>query len=360
LTNKPTKITLLGTADSVHLVRWATGLSAHGYDISVITLGDDSIDGVNTINLPLGKSRNSGYLKHLVKVKKLIKELKPDLIHAHYSTGFGLWAYFSKFHPYIVSVWGSDIVSFPDNFVKRIMLKKILSSADAVTATGLYLKEKTIQLYPSLESKITVIPFGAEIPPEINKRKDDRIVRLVYIKGHKKIYGPDILLNAMQKVREVNPKVHLTIAGFGPMTDDLKLQSKQLGLEEYVDFCGFIEHEQISSFLADFDIMVMPSLEESFGVAVLEASAAGLPVIASDVGGVPEVLIHEQTGLLIPSGDTDKLSEAIIRLAENADLRNSMGVAGRKMVEEKYQWELCLDKMAKLYDRLVSEKVVDK
>jgi glycosyltransferase involved in cell wall biosynthesis len=348
------KIILLCDSGSVHGFRWASGLAERGLDISVITIGEKHIEGVNTINLPAGKSRSVAYFKHLRKVKRLIKELQPDLIHAHYAVGFGLWGYYSRFHPYLLSVWGSDIISFPSNPIKRLFLKRILSSADYLSATSNYLKNMTIQLSPQHEQKILVIPFGVNVPEKITCRKDDDSIRLVFIKMHEKIYGPDILFRAMTKVLENKPNVFLTMAGAGSKTAELKNLAKQLKIENNITFCGFIDQKKIASFLADFDIMVMPSLQESFGVAVLEASAVGLPVIAGDVGGVPEVLISEKTGILVSPGNVDELSRAIIRLAENADLRKRMGLDGRKMVAEKFRWEICLDKMSELYERLIS------
>jgi L-malate glycosyltransferase len=353
--HKQLKVTLLGEADSVHLVRWAKGLAARGFDISVITLGETSIDGITTYNLPFGKSRTRGYFGNLHKAKGLIGEIKPDLIHAHYAVGYWLWAYQSKFHPYIISVWGSDVVSFPDNFLKKSLLKRILTSADAITATGIYLKDKTVQLFPQVERKISIVPFGVEIPAEIAERIAADKVRLVFLKAHEKIYGTDLLLSAMEQVIKTHPNIYLTMAGQGSMTEALKNQARQLGIDDHVDFCGFVEHDQVYSFLSGHDILVMPSLQEAFGVAILEASAAGLPVIASDIGGVPEVLIHEKTGLLVPPGDTDKLAQAIIRLADNADLRKQMGAAGRKLVEEKYRWDISLDKMTELYEKIIAK-----
>jgi len=348
-------VILFGYGDSVHIMRWVKGLANRGFAITIITLGKGPIDGVETINLPVGRSRSRAYFRHLGKVKKLVNKLRPDLIHAHYATGFGLWGYYSKFHPYLLSVWGSDIISFPDNFIKRIFLGKILTSADLITATSNYLKKHTVRLYPQLESKISIIPFGAEIPDAIADRKSDDIVRLVYIKKHEKIYGPDVLLAAMQKIIRIKPNTRLTLAGQGSMTAELRGQSEQLGIEDNVDFCGFINPDKMSSFLSQYDIMVMPSLQESFGVAVLEASAVGLPVVSSDIGGIPEVLISGKTGILVPPGNSDDLSQAIIRLADNAELRKTMGQAGRKMVADKFRWEVCLDKMAELYERLVSK-----
>ena len=104
--------------------------------------------------------------------------------------------------------------------------------------------------------------------------------------------------------------------------------------------------------------MVMPSVmeSESFGVAVLEASACGRPVIASRVGGVPEVLRHGETGLLVPPGDTDALAKAIISLASDREKCRAMGEAGRELVRADYPWERSLDMLTELYNRSINGK----
>lgn len=352
------KIVIIGYSSSVHVVRWARGLSDRGFNISVISLGGKNIEGVKTIIFPRGKSGIIGYIKYLKKVKNIINNLRPDLVHAHYASSFGFWGYYSKFHPFIISVWGSDIVDFPSNFIKRRFLEKTLKSADHISVTSKFLERRTMQLYPKLESRISIIPFGINIPDAIIDEKHDNMIRLVFIKVHREIYGPDILLLALKKVVAKNPRVHLTLAGEGELTDKLQRMTKELELEKHVDFCGFIDNQEIFHFLSKFDIMVMPSLKESFGVAVLEASAVGLPVIAGDVGGVPEVLISEKTGILVPPGDVETLSQAIIRLADNADLRKRMGFAGRKFVAENYRWDKCLDMMADMYERIISGELM--
>jgi len=351
------KIVILGYSNSVHVGRWARGLVDRGFNISVISLGGKDIEGVETIILPGGKSGTFGYIKHLKKVRSIINDIQPDLVHAHYASSFGLWGYYSKYHPLIVSVWGSDIVDFPSNFIRRRFLGKIFTSADHISVTGKFLERRTVHLYPELESRISIIPFGINIPDAIIDKNHDNMIRLVFIKVHREIYGPDILLLALKKVIAKNPQVHLTLAGEGELTDKLRRMTKELNLEKHVDFCGFIDNQKIFHFLSKFDIMVMPSLQESFGVAVLEASAVGLPVIAGDVGGVPEVLMSEKTGILVPPGDVEALSRAIIRLAENADLRKRMGLAGRKFVDENYRWDKCLDMMADMYERIISDEL---
>jgi glycosyltransferase involved in cell wall biosynthesis len=347
---------ILGYSGSVHVIRWARGLAERGFKVTVISLGGTDIEGVETIVLPSEGLRSLGYLRHLPRVKKLIKTLLPDLVHVHYATGFGLWGRYCGFHPLVISVWGSDIVEFPRSLIKRLLLRRILLAADHLTATSEFLRQETVRLCSDLESKTAVVPFGVVIPEKKAGGSPDDTVRLVYIKAHEKKYGPDILLRAMSIVMAKNQRVHLVLAGKGSMTAELKEITGNLGIEKRVAFAGFIDNHNIFDFLSLHDIMVMPSRAESFGVAALEAGAVGLPVIASNVGGVPEVVIDGRTGILVTPGDASGLAEAIVRLADDADLRKKMGTAGRKYVSDRYRWENCLDRMVQIYERVLAGK----
>ncbi|PKK84044.1 MAG: hypothetical protein CVT49_05300 [candidate division Zixibacteria bacterium HGW-Zixibacteria-1] len=350
------KIVILGYSGSVHVIRWAQGLAGLGFDITVISLGGDKIDGVETIILSAGPNRNLGYILQSRRVRDIIHSIKPDLLHAHYATGFGLWGRQSKFHPFVISVWGADVIDFPRTWLKKKLLGSILHSADCITSTSHFLKQKTVQLFGDLAERIRIIPFGVEIPDVLKQVRRDECTRLVFIKAHRKKYGPDILIEAVNEAVKSGLKLHLTMAGEGEMTPLLKEQVKRLKLDDIVTFAGFIENRRMPEFLVGHDIMVMPSTmdSESFGVAVLEASAAGLPVIASRIGGVPEVLKDNATGLLVPPRDVHSLTEAIIKLAGNAEIQKSMGLAGRKFVEENYLWGACLNMMSQLYEDIMA------
>ena len=167
------------------------------------------------------------------------------------------------------------------------------------------------------------------------------------------IYGPDVLLRALSKVKKVIPDIVLNMAGEGEATTAITKMITDLGLEKNVHLVGFIENDQLYDFYSQQHLMIMPSHKEAFGVAAVEASACGRPVIATDVGGIPEVLVDGTTGLLIPKGDHERLAEAIIKLASDADLMNRMGRAGYDFVSANYSWDKSLDLMTELYERLI-------
>jgi glycosyltransferase involved in cell wall biosynthesis len=124
------------------------------------------------------------------------------------------------------------------------------------------------------------------------------------------------------------------------MQESLQARVNELGLQKAVQILGRVDHANVPALSRSFDIMVMPSVYESetFGVAAIEASASGVPVVASRVGGVPEAVLHEKTGLLVPPRDVEALAQACVRLIDDANLRREMGLAGRRFVERYYSW----------------------
>ena len=347
------RIVIFGWAHSVHVQRWVRGLTERGYQIKVISLGGKTLPDVETRVLP--RSGKWSYLTQSSHAAREAREFAPDLVHVHYAGGFGLWGVRTGIKPTVVSVWGSDLIGYRPRWLYNSMLRFVLKRATHVTATGQFLKETTCRICPTAYDKMSIIPFGVEIPEKIVAPPSEPL-RICCIKGHRLKYGPDILLKAMSEVKKAVPGVLLSMAGEGEMTEQLKKMVSAFGLEENIRFVGFVQRNDIYSFLQGHHLMVMPSLTEAFGVAALEASACGRPVIASNVGGVPEVVLDGTTGILVPPKDPDKLAQAIINLAQDADTREKMGKAGYEFVKQRYSWEGSLDMMCDLYERLINEK----
>ena len=347
------KVVIFGWAHRVHTRRWVRGMAGRGFDIKLISLGGEPLDAIETVNFP--HSGKVAYLKYLSRAVSEARRFKPDLIHAHYAAGFGLWAMRAKFQPTLVSVWGADVIDFPSNLITRALIRRILKKADGITATSQFLKQVVRNLAPGAEGKTTVIPFGVTVLPDIPPMPEGSPVRICFIKAHRKKYGPDILLRAMARVVEKIPDIQLSMAGEGAMTPELREMTAELKLENNVKFVGFIDNERIYDFIQQHHFMVMPSVmdSESFGVAVLEAGACGRPTAASLVGGVGEVIVDGRTGFLLPARDVDKLAAAVVKMADNMEETAEMGRRAYDFVKDNYTWEKSLDLMASVYERMI-------
>ena len=330
-------------------------MTKRGYEIKIISLGGKPLSDIESVIIQ--RKQKLSYFTQAATAVKEANRFKPDLLHAHYASGFGLWSYFTNIKPTVVSVWGADIIDFPSNPLSNYFIRKILQKADHVTATSNLLKNYALKYLSKNPEKISVIPFGVEIPDSIVPQPNSGF-RICYIKGHRKKYGPDILLRALSKIKDKIPGVKLTIAGVGEMTTSLKQMVIDLNLESSVYFAGFVANDQIYDLLKKHNLMVMPSVmeSESFGVAVLESYACGRPVIASKIGGVPEIVKDSETGFLVTPENVNELANAIIKLASDKNLCTNIGINGYNFVKDNYDWEQSLDKMSELYERLIYER----
>ncbi|PWB75289.1 hypothetical protein C3F09_02710 [candidate division GN15 bacterium] len=348
------RIAIFGWAASEHVRRWVLGLQSRDYAVRLVSLGGEPIEGAET-KLYHDSGRRS-YALRAPQAAFLARRFKPNILHVHYALGFGLWGQVAHVRPTVISVWGSDIADTVSSRLNRGLVRRALHYADWITATSQHLAEETSRLMPEVTKKISVIPFGVTVPDICPTVPDNGgLVRLCYIKMHRPVYGPEVMIRAVEKALQNNPNIRLSIAGSGEMTEHLKQMVRLRGLENQITFTGYIPNYRMYQFIQEHDLMVMPSLREAFGVAALEAGACGRPIIASRVGGVPEVILNGRTGLLVPPDDVDALATAITTLAADAAMRQTMGQAAFEYVRDNYSWNKSLDQMTTLYERLIDE-----
>jgi len=178
---------------------------------------------------------------------------------------------------------------------------------------------------------------------------DPRLVcvgRLIPIKGHL------VLLRALAQARARVPSVSLDVAGRGPLAPALKAYARELGIEDAVRFLGFVS--PVEAAFRDAAIVVVPSLGEGFGMVALEAMERSRPVIASSVGGLPEIVADRETGLVVPPADADALADAIVALASDLTRAAEMGRAGRDRALAEFTPERCVERVEALYERALA------
>ena len=184
-------------------------------------------------------------------------------------------------------------------------------------------------------------------------------LRFVFTGRLVKMKGVNFLLDAMKRLTERMP-ARLDIIGDGPMRAEWEALANSLGLQEHVKFHGWIKQDQCPKFMADADVLVLPSVFECGGAVVLEAMATGLPVIASDWGG-PADYLDASCGILVPPRSQEQfvneLADAMRKLAADPELRQRMGLAGRAKVEQNFDWDRKIDRMVDVYCRAIDDSM---
>ena len=351
------KIALISGASSIHTIRWANGLAEAGHEVHVITQHEPCDPLVPQVTVHSFPFRGVlGYYLMVPKVRKLLHKLKPDVVNAHYASGYATTARLAGVRPFVLSVWGSDVYSFPyKSALHKWLVRKNLMAADVVASTSYCMAEQIRSIAPNL-GDIPITPFGVDMHAYANARplaaNNDKLV-IGTVKTMASTYGIDILIKAfallLEKFAVIRPeiaeKIQLRLVGGGSQEEEYKQLVKQLGIDGKVDFIGRVPHKEVPNELAKLDIYVALSRIESFGVAVLEAGAARRPVVVSNAGGLPEVTINGVTGIVAPRENPQAAADALEQLVLNPELRVQMGEAGYKHVAENYAWDICVETM---------------
>ena len=364
------KVLLLADAYSIHTIKWAQGLSKRGLEIAIFSLNFnkkeiDPYQNFNNIKVYYHTDKNVtkssygfvklSYLFALPALKKVITEFKPDILHAHYASSYGLLGALSGFHPYIISVWGSDVFDFPNtSFLHKIVLKYNLSVADKILSTS---NVMAIETSKYTNKEIIVTPFGIDLdkfkPLSVQTIFNKEDIVIGTIKTLEEKYGIEYLIRAFAIVKNKynDLPLKLLIVGDGSLRTSLKELAHKLNIDDVTLFTGKISHDLVPIYDNLLSVSVSVSNSESFGVAVIEASACEKPVIVSDVGGLPEVVANGITGIIVPPRNAEKTAEAIERLILDKCLRDRMGKAGRERVSILYDWNKNVEQMMEVYEK---------
>lgn len=354
--NKKIKITHIlpelgyGGAERL-LVDLLKNIDRDKFNVEVICLikGGDFVEDLAEIDVPvkiLGKRGKLG-LAMMWRLKKYLVETQPDIVHTHLFAG----DFWGRVAAYLAGV--KIIISTEHNIntsegkLKDWLKSKTNRLATKIIAVSRSVKNYTIKKYQTPAEKISVIYNGIDISRFSFESVDfnNKIIfgtvgRLTKQKGHK------YLISAFKKVSQKLPEAELWIVGEGELRDDLTKQIAKLNLTEKVKLLG--TRKNIPAMLNEFDIFVMPSVWEGLGIVVLEAMASGLPIIASDVDGLSELVKDNQNGLLFESKNIEQLSQKMTELVQNETLADKFSRAGREMVENNFD----LKKVVREYEEV--------
>ncbi len=367
------RILFLSDPNSPHTHKWVKSLSQKGFEIFLFGLtpyqsnlySDLENVTVYSANMKLSNTQVAGtrltklkYLGALPKLKKIVSEYKPAILHAHYATSYGLLGALSGFHPLITSLWGSDVYDFPGkSFLYQNIFQFVLNRTDSLLSTSGSMAREAAKYY---KKEITVTPFGVDTDlfkySGAGKPLDHGEFVLGVAKNLEDIYGIDVLMKAFALLKQNNPgkKLKLMIIGTGTRELHLKQLARELSVENETVFTGRIRNEKLPSYYSAMDAAVFLSHAESFGVSALEAMACERPVIATRVDGFNEIIKNKVNGILVDPGDEVAVAGALQEIMSDAELSRKMGMKGRKFVAEKYSLEDSVKKMLAVYGRYLS------
>lgn len=304
-------------------------------------------------------------------LQKHLTQLRPDVVHTH-SAKAGIlgrsvaWklkipcvvhtVHGAPFHPY--QAWPvRKFYQICERWAAR-RCHRLISVADAMT--DLLVEAKIAE-----RSKFVTIYSGMDIEPFLNAdqnrlqlRKDlgirpedivvGKIARLFHLKGHQ------YLLACAQRVVQADPRIRFLLVGDGILRESLEKEIASMGLKNHFIFTGLVPPHEIPDLIGAMDMLMHVSLREGLARALPQALLAGKPVISYDIDGAKEVVIEDQTGILLPPKSTQPLGDAILKLANDADLRTRLGLQGRLLCQERFGHQSMTKQIRRLYQQILS------
>ncbi len=287
----------------------------------------------------------------LISAPGLARQVRADasLVFFSLPTGpVGWWMKKRLDLPYVLSLQGGDVPGFMSDELAvyhRLAspaIKTVWRQAAAVIANSEGLADLARSHDPDVD--IGMIPAGADLNA-VEPRSVPTLegpLRFLFVGRLVSQKGLDVLFRALSNLRDQHDWT-LTIAGEGPLKDELARAAQGLRLSERIVFRGWLERDHLPAVYKDADVFVLPSRDEGMPNAMLEAMAAGLPVIGSRVSGIEEVVTDNYNGLLIEPDDADALTNALKTVIEDRDKTFALGQAARELVEKQYSWDLIAD-----------------
>jgi N-acetyl-alpha-D-glucosaminyl L-malate synthase BshA len=339
----------------------AKHLAKRGYDVHIVTswakgLPKKSFEqGFHIHRIYAPRIRILGSIKWCIHVLLLLKRLRPDVIHTQ-GMGMSLDCFFAKMlfeKPYIIWGQGSDV--YLSWRFKGMISRLVLKNADAVIALT---KDMEKRMKKFCNRYIHVIPNGIDLKvfekssprkllPNLQITNSERI--LLFVGTLRPVKGLKYLIQAMNILRNTGvEKVKLIIIGDGEERQALKHLVKQLHLEDRVIFVGKIPNEKVPNYMTIADIFVLPSLSEGFPIVTLEAMASGLPIIASRIGGMPEIVEDGVNGFLVEPANPRDIAEKVTFLLKDEELRGRISKKNKEKIKN-YSWEKIIEKLEEIF-----------
>jgi len=352
------KICFLATSNSIHSYKWISYFNKLGYEITWISIDKRLYDipkGIHYIEI-----QSKYKIVTLLKAIFIMNKLSIDCVHVHYLGFYGLISLFSR-AKLIATAWGSDVLINKKNFLKKILVKKVLNKAEIITCDAYHLQDVLIKL-GAFRKKIKIINFGID-SKKFSKQPIDNQLRqklgiveslsIVSTRGFEDIYDIQTLIKAMPIILKNVPNVQLILVGRGTIQDTLEQLVRELKLEHAISFVGLIPNDELPNVLSNTDIYVSTSLSDAgLAASTAEAMTCEVPVVISNSAENNKWVNDQKNGFLFPVKDYKKLAKVLIVLLQDEKLRKSIGKAGRGIIVKNNDYENEMDKVDKLYKRL--------
>jgi glycosyltransferase involved in cell wall biosynthesis len=348
-------------------LRLVLALRDRGYEFFVVTshdyleLADEAqCKGITIYRFPFRSALARGNMEQFIDVRQRVARLKralaPDLVHIHIigpSVLFHLQT--AKVHRAPLSVTMRQEIVTGEVVDDDSIQGQILRAADWVVGCSAAILDQGRRWAPEIIPHSSVIYNAPEAPPDVPEPLPTDPPRLLCVGRLVSYKGVDVAVAAFKSIIDRFPLARLIIAGDGPARPQLERQAIELGLKDAVKFLGWVTSEQVPNLISSATAVIIPSWREGLPWVALEAALMARPVVATSVGGLPEVIVHQQTGLLVEPGNSGAIAAAILSLLEHPERARQMGKNARRRAQTVFSWARYVDAYDDLYGGLIQK-----
>ena len=364
------RICFLADGSLIHTHRWIQYFAEKGYQIHLISTNEIRFGPLDNVTIhriiPVFQKRMqiiSYFLDtftSIFKARKLIRIIKPDIVHAHFLTDYGLMGYFVHFPLFVVTVWGSDILITPNkSLFFRIMAKLVLNSAKLITCDSDIARKECLK-YCKHPENVEIIQWGVDLSLFREKRRDHTKcinITVLSTRSASPLYNIDSIIRSIPYVIEKYQNVRYIIK-FAVSNQESELQQLacSLNVTKYIEFVNkMIDYNEFPELLYSADMFVSVPSSDSSSVSLHEAMACGLAAIVSDIPANHEWITDGWNGFIVPVRNPEKLASSIIQLIENPELMQLFGERNAQIIRDRADREKHMSRMENLYKQLLEK-----
>jgi glycosyltransferase involved in cell wall biosynthesis len=369
------KICFIGEGTSIHTQRWVNFFAEKGHEIHLISshfppdyLGYEPTIRFHQLSRLVPQiwkvSRYPSGIRWLFQVREYIKKIKPDVLDTHYITIHGYLGAISGFHPLILTAWGSDVLIVPKRYpIHRLLTRYSLKKADIAVCDSETVKKRLLALGAE-PGKIRIIYNGIDTQ-QFNPGYRNQALReklgagkaaiVISIRHLTPTYNVEMLIRAIPIVLERAPETIFIIGGDGVQKAYLENVATALGVTDNTRFIGYVPHDELPQYLASSDIYVSTSISDSSSMSLQEAMACGLAPVVTDLPANREWVTDGENGFIVGQNNISALADKVVYLINNRNVRNSFGKAGQKLIQERAEYRVEMERVEKMYQELAGE-----
>lgn len=373
------KICFLANLDSIHVQRWVKYFADLGHEVHIIT--DSSIVKINMDNINVYKIKNIhlsrniitfyiNLLINVIQVNRLIKNISPDILHAHYVLYYGFYGVFSFFHPFIISAWGSDVLRAPnESKISNQIVSYTLKKADKITTTAKFMVSFLVDQFQLKQEKVIRIPWGINTNIFYQRYTDDekKIKENLRIQNAETIvlsnrnlapqYNIEKIIESIPNVLKSNPNtIFVFIKGYGTTIFEKKmeLKAKKLGVTNNIRFVSKnISAKEMANYLNIADMFISITKTDQFASSIMEGMACGVIPILSNIEVYYQYLSDNVNSLFVDPDNPVDLAKKIIYCIEHPELKENFYKINKEIILKNEDWDKNALKMLNLYEELL-------